>query len=223
MMSSSARIPRPFDSIELRVLGSLLEKEQTTPETYPLTVNALIAACNQKTNREPVTDLSETQVWDALERLRHETLVWRSEGARTERWQQSVSRRWGLDSAGKALMTILLLRGPQTVGELRTRTERMHTFASLEDVEAKLRSMAAEEEPLLVELPRRPGQKEIRWGHRVGDPNAIDLTPIEPMRHVDEPPPGPAAVPLSQRVSDLEKSVAELAAALAELKAKLGE
>ena len=219
---SSVKIPRPFDAIELRVLGSLLEKEQTTPEAYPLTVNALILACNQKTNRDPITDLTEGQVWDALERLRHETLVWRTEGARTERWQQSVSRRWGLDAAGKALMTLLLLRGPQTLGELRTRSERMHAFPSLEAVEAKLQSLAADEEPLVVELPRRPGQKEIRWMHRVGDPNAIDLTPAEPARTVHEAP-MPSGPPLSQRVSDLEKAVADLAAALAELKAKLGE
>lgn len=219
---SSVKIPRPFDAIELRVLGSLLEKEQTTPEAYPLTVNALILACNQKTNRDPITDLTEGQVWDALERLRHETLVWRTEGARTERWQQSVSRRWGLDAAGKALMTLLLLRGPQTLGELRTRSERMHAFPSLEAVEAKLQSLAADEEPLVVELPRRPGQKEIRWMHRVGDPSAMDLAPAEPARTVHEAP-TPSAPPLSQRVTDLEKAVADLAAALAELKAKLGE
>lgn len=222
MPMSSVKIPRPFDAIELRVLGSLLEKEQTTPEAYPLTVNSLILACNQKTNRDPITELSEGQVWDALERLRHETLVWRSEGARTERWQQSVSRRWGLDSAGKALMTLLLLRGPQTLGELRTRSERMHAFPSIEAVEAKLQSLAADEEPLVVELPRRPGQKEIRWMHRVGDPNAVDLTPAEPVRGVHEAP-MPSGPPLSQRVTDLEKAVADLAAALAELKAKLGE
>lgn len=222
MPMSSVKIPRPFDAIELRVLGSLLEKEQTTPEAYPLTVNSLILACNQKTNRDPITELSEGQVWDALERLRHETLVWRSEGARTERWQQSVSRRWGLDSAGKALMTLLLLRGPQTLGELRTRSERMHAFPSIEAVEAKLQSLAADEEPLVVELPRRPGQKEIRWMHRVGDPNAVDLPPAEPVRGVHEAP-MPSGPPLSQRVTDLEKAVADLAAALAELKAKLGE
>ncbi len=221
-MSSSTRIPRPFDAVELRVLGSLLEKEQTTPEAYPLTVNALIAACNQKTNRDPITELSEGQVWDALERLRHETLVWRSEGARTERWQQSVSRRWGLDSAGKALMTLLLLRGPQTLGELRTRSERMIVFKTLEEVESKLRSLAADEEPLVVELPRRPGQKEIRWMHLVGDPNAIDPVVPEVPRARFEPPMS-SAPPLSQRVSDLEQAVADLSAALAELKAKLGE
>ncbi len=119
----STRIPRKLDFAEVRVLGSLLEKEQTNPETVPMTVNALIAACNQKTNREPVMQLTETEVVEALDRLRAEVLVWRTEGARTERWQQSVVRRWGLDRAGKALMTLLLLRGPQTPGELRTRSE----------------------------------------------------------------------------------------------------
>src|SRR4029079_11533510 len=155
----STRIPRKLDPVEVRVLGSLLEKEQTNPETVPMTVNALIAACNQKTNREPVMQLSEDQVVTALDWLRQEVLAWRSEGARTERWQQSVSRRWGLDSAGKALMTLLLLRGPQNLGELRRRRERVHGFHSLEEVEAKLRSLAADEEPLVIELPRRPGQK----------------------------------------------------------------
>ena len=109
----STRIPRKLDAVEVRVLGSLLEKEQTNPETVPMTVNALIAACNQKTNREPVMQLTEDQVVTALDWMRQEVLAWRSEGARTERWQQSVSRRWGLDRAGKALITLLLLRGPQ--------------------------------------------------------------------------------------------------------------
>src|SRR4051794_10141398 len=121
-MSSSTRIPRQLDAAEIRVLGVLLEKEQITPEACPLTVNALIAGCNQKTNREPVMELTEGQVVDALERLRQDVLVWRTESARSERWQQSVVRRWGLDHAGKALMALLLLRGAQTAGELRTRS-----------------------------------------------------------------------------------------------------
>ena len=151
------------------MLGSLLEKEQTNPETVPMTINALIAACNQKTNREPVMQLTENQVVTALDWMRQEVLAWRSEGARTERWQQSVVRRWGLDRAGKALITLLLLRGPQTAGELRTRSERLHPFASLEDAEEALRRLAADDEPLVMELPRRPGQKEARWIHLVGE------------------------------------------------------
>src|SRR4029079_17866420 len=165
----STRIPRKLDPVEVRVLGSLLEKEQTNPETVPMTVNALIAACNQKTNREPVMQLSEDQIVNALDALRQDVLVWRTEGARTERWQQSVVRRWGLDRAGKALMTLLLLRGPQTPGELRTRIERLHPFTTLEEVEEALRGLAGIDEPLVRELPRRPGQKEIRWVHLVGE------------------------------------------------------
>ena len=149
------------------MLGSLLEKEQTNPETVPMTVNAILAACNQKTNREPVMQLTEDQVVNALDWMRQEVLVWRTEGARTERWQQSVVRRWGLDRAGKALVTLLLLRGAQTPGELRTRGERLHPFASLEETEAALRRLAADDEPLVRELPRRPGQKEVRWIHLV--------------------------------------------------------
>jgi uncharacterized protein YceH (UPF0502 family) len=210
---TSTRIPRKLDPAEIRVLGSLLEKEQTTPEAYPLTVNSLLLACNQKTNREPVMDLTEGQVIEALERLRQEVLVWRTEGARSEKWQQSVVRRWGLDRAGKALMTLLLLRGPQTPGELRTRSERMHPFASVEEVEEALQRMANIDEPLVLELPRRPGQKEIRWTHLVGDvvepasPRGRAATPIpEP-----ELPAGPLPGALSTRVAKLEEIVAKLA------------
>jgi uncharacterized protein len=212
----STRIPRQLDAAEVRVLGSLLEKEQTNPETVPMTVNALIAACNQKTNREPVMQLSETQVVEALDRLRQEVLVWRTEGARTERWQQSVVRRWGLDRAGKALMTLLLLRGPQTPGELRTRSERLHPFASLEEVEEALRSLAGMDEPLVRELPRRPGQKETRWTHLVGEAAA---EPEEVFAELAEPSPRPS---LAARVERLEEMVARLTEDLEGLKRGLG-
>jgi uncharacterized protein YceH (UPF0502 family) len=217
----STRIPRKLDPVEVRVLGSLLEKEQTNPETVPMTVNALIAACNQKTNREPVMQLSEDQVVTALDWLRQEVLAWRSEGARTERWQQSVSRRWGLDRAGKALITLLLLRGPQTVGELRTRGERMHPFASLEEVEEALRRLAAEDEPLVMELPRRPGQKEARWIHLIGEasPEPEPVEVFEPAG--DSSVPSPRAA-LASRVERLEEVVERLAAELEELKKQLG-
>ncbi|HBL26117.1 MAG TPA: DUF480 domain-containing protein [Acidobacteria bacterium] len=211
---SSTRIPRPLDATEIRVLGVLLEKEQTTPEICPLTVNAVLAGCNQKTNREPVMELSEGQVIDALERLRQEVLVWRTEGARSEKWQQSVVRRWGLDRAGKALMTLLLLRGAQTPGELRTRSERLHPFASLQEVEEALQRMAAIDEPLVAEQPRRPGQKEIRWIHLVGEileppPVAVPVAPDVPHR---------AGSALGDRVARLEETVARLEAELAELR-----
>jgi hypothetical protein len=220
----STRIPRQLTAVEVRVLGTLLEKEQTTPEACPLSVNALLAGCNQKTNREPVMDLTEGQVVDALEQLRRDVLVWRSESARAERWQQSVVRRWGLDRAGKALMTLLLLRGPQTAGELRTRSERMNPFASVDEVEQALRQMAAIDEPLVAELARRPGQKETRWTHLVGDipePQPVELA--EPPLLAGQPArSGPGSGPtLAQRVETLEETVRRLSADLEELKSLL--
>ncbi len=216
----STRIPRQLDPAEVRVLGSLLEKEQTNPETVPMTVNALIAACNQKTNREPVMQLSETEVVEALDRLRQDVLAWRTEGARTERWQQSVVRRWGLDRAGKALMTLLLLRGPQTPGELRTRSDRLHSFASLEEVEEALRRLAGIDEPLVLELPRRPGQKETRWTHLVGEAAPAAEEPEEVIPEID--PAVPSRPSLGSRVERLEEVVAQLASDLADLKRQLG-
>ena len=212
---------RQLDPVEIRVLGALLEKEQTTPEIYPLTMSALLAACNQKTNRDPVTQLSETEVDAALETLRQDVLVWRTEGARSEKWQQSVTRRWGLDTAGKkALLTLLLLRGAQTVGELHTRSERLHAFSSLAEVEDTLRKMAAIDEPLVVELPRRSGQKENRWVHLVGEV-AEPSTPVrlEPSLAA---PAGTASSSLAARVQQLEETVARLAGELAALKGDLG-
>src|SRR6185436_844980 len=213
---ASTRIPRQLNAIEIRVLGVLLEKEQATPEACPLTVNSILSGCNQKSNREPVMELTESQVVDALERLRQDVLAWRSEGARSEKWQQSVVRRWGLDRAGKALMTLLLLRGPQTPGELRTRSDRLHPFTTLQEVEQALQRMAAIDEPLVAEQPRRPGQKEVRWTHLVGEivePEAVTAPP-EPAG-VPGRPAGPS---LSERVARLEETVQRLEAELVELR-----
>lgn len=168
----SRRIPRLLDPVEIRVLGALLEKEQTTPEAYPLSLNALVAACDQKTNREPVMQLTESEVAAAVERLRQDVLVWRTEGARVERFKQSVDRRWDLDPPSKALLTQLLLRGPQTTGQLGERSERMHRFDSLAQVEQLLERLSAQDEPLMGQLPRRVGQRELRWCHLLGDPPA---------------------------------------------------
>lgn len=215
------RVPRMLDAVEIRVLGSLLEKEQTNPETCPLTVNAVLAASNQKTNREPVLELTEDQVVTALDRLRADVLVWRTEGARSERWQQSVSRRWALSPAAKSLLTLLLLRGAQTPGELRTRSGRMHAFASVEETEAALRTLAREEEPLVRELPRRPGQKESRWIHLIG---AVE--DVEREREMPEAPVVAAASTgysaLAARVEELEGRVARLANRLSSVMEQLG-
>ncbi len=157
------RLPRPLDPVECRVLGALLEKEQATPEYYPMTINALVAACNQKNNRDPVLGLSEREVDAALRRLFEDVLVWRAEGARSLRWSHNLDQRWRLTPPSKAVMTLLLLRGPQTPGELRGRGQRLYPFDRPAEVEAVLADLAAGEEPLVAELEREPGQKERRW------------------------------------------------------------
>lgn len=200
------RLPRPLDEIEARVLGCLLEKQQTTPEYYPLTVNALLAACNQKSNREPVTELTEGAVRGALQLLRNEVLVWPVEGARVERWEHNLDRAWELDPPAKALMTVLLLRGAQTPGELRGRTDRMFPFRSPAEVEEVLRRLAAGPEPLVVELSRAPGHKETRWMHLVsGLPTAS-----APTAQVSAGSSVPRADGIVERVARLEDQVARL-------------
>ncbi len=200
---------------QVRVLGALLEKEQATPEYYPLTVNALIAACNQKSNRDPVTQLTETEVVEAIDSLAKDTLVWRSDGARTERWRQSISRRLELDPEEKAVLTLLMLRGSQTTGELRSRSTRLHAFANLGEVEGALRRLTAEGRELAVELARRPGQKENRWRHLmageyVGDDSGKAVSPVV-VGEIRSP------AGLVDRVAALEMQVAELTAAVERL------
>ena len=212
------RLPRPLDAVEVRVLGALLEKQQATPEYYPLTLHALVAACNQKTNRDPVTELDEAAVLAALERLREHVLVWKTGGARAEKWEQNVDRRWGLDAATKAVLTLLLLRGEQTPGELRGRSDRLHAFASPGEVEDALQRLAAGPEPLAAERARRPGQKESRWTHLAGAP-AAGAPAAEPSRQ----PSAASAPDLASRLATLESAVAALSRDLAQLKEKLGE
>lgn len=216
---------RKLDPIEIRVLGVLLEKEQTTPDQYPLTTLAVVSGCNQKTNREPVTDLSETEVTEALDRLREDVLAWRTQSARAERWEHRLDRRWQLDPASKAVMTLLLLRGPQTPGELRTRADRMHSFESVAEVEGVLQRLSEGDDPLVRELPRRPGQRESRWMHLEGTeelPSEVADAPAE-RAEPRRPAPGTAsqvAGPASDeaRLARLEAAVAELREAVAELR-----
>lgn len=218
---------RKLDAIEARVLGALLEKEQTTPDQYPLTINAVIAACNQKTNRDPVMELTETQVVEALDRLREDVLTWRTQGARVERWQHSLDRRWELDRKSKAIMTLLLLRGPQTVGELRTRSERMYTFESVEEVEETLRKMADGFDALVAELPRQPGQRETRWMHLEGAEGDSARELAATVATAPAPAPAPVAEPVGrktpydERLERLEADVAELRSTVATLQEHL--
>jgi len=212
------RLPRLLDPAETRVLGSLLEKQLATPEYYPLTVNALTAACNQRSNRDPVVDMSEGDVRLALESLRHEVLVWKVTTGRAERWEQNVDERLGLQPDTKALLSLLLLRGPQTPGELRSRSDRLHPFESLAAVEAALGRMAEGPDPIAAELPRRPGQKEARWVHLLAPLPADDASTDDATAA-----PSQGAEPVSSRVDRLETRIEELAAELSELKRKLGE
>jgi uncharacterized protein len=205
------RLPRMLDPVEVRILGSLMEKQLSTPEYYPLTLNALVAACNQKSNREPVMELGEADIERALNRLQDEKLVWRVMGGRAVRFDHNLDALWHINRREKAVLTLLFLRGAQTAGELRGRSDRLHTFDSVAEVEQLLRDMAAQSEPLVRDLPRRPGQKEERWIHTAG--GAV----------VEESAPSVAAEPLSARVQRLEESVAALAEELRALKAKLGE
>lgn len=221
------RLPRLLDPVEVRILGALLEKQQTTPDYYPLTVNALLAACNQKSNRDPVMELSETEVWDALDRLKEDVLVWKVSGGRAEHFEQNLDRRWSLNGAKKALMTVLLLRGPQTPGELRARTGRMHEFTSVEQVEETLHDLAAGDQPLVAELSRTPGQKESRWAHLAGGEPPAPVAAVSPVRTAVSAvaAPRPAAEPregLADRVASLEEQVEALTRELAELKSQLG-
>ncbi|HEX6087274.1 MAG TPA: YceH family protein [Thermoanaerobaculia bacterium] len=212
------RIPRTLDPVEVRILGALMEKQLSTPEYYPLTLNALAAATNQKSNREPVMELSESELSRALDRLQDERLVWKVMGGRAVRFDHNLDKVWHLNQKEKALLTLLFLRGPQTAGELRGRSDRLQQFDSVAVVEETLRDMAAHSEPLVRQLPRRPGQKEERWAHTVG--GAIVEEESAPAAASSSEPRGE---PLSQRVQRLEEQVAMLANELRELKGKLGE
>jgi hypothetical protein len=161
----------PFEQV--RVLGALIEKERSTPEYYPLTLNSLAAACNQKSNRDPVTDLSESDVQRAIDELRRARLVGQSTGAgsRAEKYRHALAEAWSLGEPELALLAVLMLRGPQTVGELRSRTGRLFAFGSMEAVEEALSGLVGRPEPLVRLLERRAGQKEARWAHLLsGEP-----------------------------------------------------
>jgi uncharacterized protein YceH (UPF0502 family) len=204
------RLPRELDPVEIRVLGCVLEKERTTPDAYPLTVNALTAACNQKSNRDPVMNLTAPDVETVLTRLRAEVLVWPEEGARALKWTHNLDSKWDLRPDAMAVMTVLMLRGAQTPGELRAWTERMHQFSSGAEVESVLMDLADGDEPLAVHLARQPGQKEARWTHLVGgEPDAATEVYV-PTRSAQP------VTAMEERLSSLEERVARLEAALAE-------
>lgn len=160
-----------LDPVEQRIVGSLLEKERTVPASYPMTLNGLRTACNQSSSREPVMDLDEATIETALDVLKVKgitRMVYASSGARAVKYRQVLDERLGIDDAERAVLTVLLLRGPQAPGELKTRTERLHGFADREEVERLLQAMAGAPEPLVRQLERQPGQQDHRWIHLLG-------------------------------------------------------
>jgi uncharacterized protein len=187
------------DDVELRVLGCLIEKQRTTPDAYPLSLNSLRLACNQTTNRDPVVDYDVSTIRSALDRLSHRGWVRLASGpgSRAVKFRHLFDEALGLSGAQISVLTVLMLRGAQTLGELKQRTERLHVFASLDEVEATLGELIARD--LVVRLSRRPGQKEQRYTHALGTDQA------------DEPP----TVSLEERVARLEDQMAELLERLA--------
>lgn len=205
-----------LDPVQQRVLGALLEKERTVPDTYPMTLNGLRSACNQSSGRVPVMQLSDTEVTEALTELRAMGLtrvIHPSHGARQPKYRQVLDEVLHLDDAERAVLTLLLLRDPQTPGELRSRSERLHPFASVDEVDAVLAALAGRTRPLVRELERRPGQKEARWVHLLGQPPAAsphaattaaagEAPELQRLRDENER--------LRQRVADLEAELAQV-------------
>ncbi len=210
-----------LSSQEARVLGCLIEKEMTTPEYYPLSLNALTNACNQKSNRDPVMALDETEVVRCLDALRFQGLAMQAamDGGRVPKYQHNLRQKLYLEPEEQAILCELLLRGAQTVGELRTRCERMHAFSNLEEVERVLHLLTTRKEPLLIKLPRQAGRKENRFAHLLsGTPNIEEPAGHEPApeaarRHVE----GQEAriLALEEEVAKLSSEVASLTAAFA--------
>ncbi|MEE1891118.1 YceH family protein [Pseudomonas carassii] len=200
-----------FSSIEIRVLGSLIEKQATSPETYPLTLNALVLACNQKTSREPVMNLSPGQVGQALRALENQEMARLQMGSRADRWEQRVDKALELVPAQLVLMGLMFLRGPQTLSELLTRSNRLYAFEDVDQVQHQLERLVSRE--LALHLPRQAGQREDRYTHALGDPAEIEA--ILAARQQDGG--GRVASAADERIEALEARVAALEARLAQL------
>ena len=194
--------------LETRVLGTLVEKQRTVPDTYPLSLNSLVAGCNQKTSRNPVLEAGEPEVLLAVENLKELGLVSEVSGSRVVRFAHNLEKVLGVPTQASALLTVLMLRGPQTVGELRLNCERLHKFADISAVEAFLEELADRSEgALVVELPRLPGARENRWAHLLSGQPAIDS---DAGGRGAAAPPGQEIDELRSRVATLEAEVAAL-------------
>jgi uncharacterized protein YceH (UPF0502 family) len=203
--------------VEIRILGSLIEKEMTTPDYYPLSLNALTNACNQSSNREPVVHYEEATVAGAVESLRKRSLlrVVQQSGSRVFKYRHLVNETMGVVSRQAAVLDVLMLRGPQTLGELKMRASRLATFESLDDVETSLEQLIARApSPLATVLERKPGQKEVRYAHLLSGVPSYDA--------VDAPEPAAASVPRGvDRIAALEATVEELRRDVADLRNQL--
>ncbi len=208
--------------IECRVLGCLIEKSTTTPEHYPLTLNSLISACNQKSNRDPVMDLGDDEVTDALDELRslHFCLRVDTAGSRVAKFRYTLPDEWELNSRKLAILCELLIRGPQTPGELRTRGERMASFLDKQEAEAKLEELQVSEKgPFVIKLPIQPGKKEARYAHLFS--GEIDIeTFVEQSTSDSNSIPPPAR---SQRMDELEEEISGLKLEIESLKREFAE
>ena len=175
-------MPQLINDVEVRVLGALVEKQVTTPEQYPLTLHALMLACNQKSNRHPVVTYDEATVAEAIESLRAKNLAYVFYGStsRVPKYKHVMAEIFALNPAELAVMCLLMLRGAQTAGELRGRSERLYEFSSPEEVEAALSSLLVKEpEPLVAKMARQPGQKEARYAHLLSGEISVDERPAE--------------------------------------------
>jgi uncharacterized protein len=194
----------PLTDVEVRILGSLIEKESVTPDNYPLSLNALTAACNQLSNREPVMQLAEDAVKYAVNSLRQQSLVRaiQPSDSRVMKFQHLAADKWGLEAEGRAVLCVLMLRGAQTLGEIKGRTGRLAEFASLADVERAMADLVSRR--LAAELPRRPGQKEVRYAHLLsGKPVDVAVSSPSNDSQPAEYSPGPAVEDLQRQIDEL--------------------
>ena len=203
-------LKRDLTPLEARVLAVLVEKESTVPDSYPLSANALTSGCNQKTARDPVMDVSEAEVLATVEELKALHLVNTVSGSRVVRYEHNFARGMGVPGAAMALLTQLMLRGPQTAAELRQNTERLHRFADVSSVEGFLEELAEREQPFAIKLPRAPGAREARWAHLL-------CGPVASVEHAVA-----AALPRDEEVALLRAEVASLRQLVHRMAAELG-
>ena len=214
--------------VQSRVVGCLIEKEMATPDNYPLTMNGLLAACNQTSNRNPVTKLEEPTVSNALENLRAMNVVRivYSRSNRADKFRHVINEVLAVEPEQLALLSVLMLRGPQTASELRARTERLHQFEDIEEVLETLGQLGGRHQPLVARLERQPGQKENRWAHLLGGDLAEVLAAPDDDGHQAEARSASRAdrlAALEEEVADLRADLERLQAAHRDLVARLGE